>query len=371
MKASATIQHDYKKIPISDIKRNSQQLSKKTIDWDDVRQRICTILDNIVDATGKKYSDEEIGKFLFPRLGANSSTQSTVSRFRHPNNGKFSTGERKPTNDIKPDLEALARLSKLTDIPLEWFIWGDTPLSNVANKKSLQDYARLIFMNMRHDLGARYKLVGVIGNTTIPIDNSKIDKCTSFLIEIPIDYDFKQYNGRPCGGTINPGFQAQRDFVQCAYNIISTLEISAALAINDFKGKTIGNKIDSIIDNAIKDEVSNMKSIYIEKSRKIRALIDDTLEDNISNQIELLPVNPIINSDGYFQYPVDGAMWNEALREPFHLKNNDGENIHYTPLVMVEHHEDTQLQFAIDEVTEKKVLIGKRKTQTNRKPHTL
>ena len=67
-------------IDISEIDAKSKEI-EENINYDEVRDRIRQVLEKITDKKnrGKKVSQDTIGKYLFPHLGADSSTQSTMS----------------------------------------------------------------------------------------------------------------------------------------------------------------------------------------------------------------------------------------------------------------------------------------------------
>lgn len=136
-------------IDISEIDAKSKEI-EENINYDEVRDRIRQVLEKITDKKnrGKKVSQDTIGKYLFPHLGADSSTQSTMSRFV---NGNKKT---KNLSDNCPDIKALTRLSQLTGISTDWFLYGENSTEIDNKKKTLRDYARLLFIDMKNDLGA-------------------------------------------------------------------------------------------------------------------------------------------------------------------------------------------------------------------------
>ena len=153
-------------IDISEIDAKSKEI-EENINYDEVRDRIRQVLEKITDKKnrGKKVSQDTIGKYLFPHLGADSSTQSTMSRFV---NGNKKT---KNLSDNCPDIKALTRLSQLTGISTDWFLYGENSSGINNRKKTLRDYARLLFIDMKNDLGADIiDEVYTINNPYIRID---------------------------------------------------------------------------------------------------------------------------------------------------------------------------------------------------------
>lgn len=166
-----------REIDISEIDARSKGINKE-INYDEVRNRIRQVLDKITDKKnrGKKVSQDIIGKYLFPHLGADSSTQSTMSRFV---NGNKKT---KNLSDNCPDIKALTRLSQLTGISTDWFLYGEN-FSEIDNKKkTLRDYARLMLIDMKNDLGAKIMLVNCPPDC-VPIPTGKFPV---LRIEIPV-----------------------------------------------------------------------------------------------------------------------------------------------------------------------------------------
>ena len=166
-----------REIDISEIDARSKGINKE-INYDEVRDRIRQVLDKITDKKnrGKKVSQDTIGKYLFPHLGADSSTQSTMSRFV---NGNKNT---KNPSDNCPDIKALTRLSQLTGISTDWFLYGEN--SGGRNKeKTWRDYARLMFIDMHKDFGATFEGENCSGHDIEPIDP---DLPAFMIIKMPI-----------------------------------------------------------------------------------------------------------------------------------------------------------------------------------------
>ena len=128
-------------IDISDIEKKNDFI-QKNINYDDVRRRIRQVLDIITDKDNNKarVSQETIGKYLFPHLGADSSTQSTMSRFVN--------GNKNNKGDSCPDLKALGILSQLTGISLNWFLYGDST-ENTTDSGIIKahDLYRMLFID--------------------------------------------------------------------------------------------------------------------------------------------------------------------------------------------------------------------------------
>lgn len=145
---------ELRNIDISEIAARNKELNQE-INYDDVRDRIRQVLSKITDKTnkGKKVSQETMGRYLFPHLGAESSVQSTMSRFVNGNK------EAKISKGIAPDISALIRLSQLTGISTDWFLYGKEHDKMGSNKKTLQDWARLILIDMKRDFKANIELV--------------------------------------------------------------------------------------------------------------------------------------------------------------------------------------------------------------------
>lgn len=173
-----------REIDISEIDARSKGINKE-INYDEVRNRIRQVLDKITDKKnrGKKVSQDTIGKYLFPHLGADSSTQSTMSRFV---NGNKKT---KNLSDNCPDIKALTRLSQLTGISTDWFLYGENSSEIDNKKKTLRDYARLMLIDMKRDLNADIALVNC------PIDDLPVP--TGKFPVIRIDIPIKTYTNRP------------------------------------------------------------------------------------------------------------------------------------------------------------------------------
>ncbi len=164
-------------IDISEIDAKSKKIGEN-INYDEVRNRIRQVLDKITDKKnrGKKVSQDTIGKYLFPHLGADSSTQSTMSRFV---NGNKNT---KNPSDNCPDIKALIRLSQLTGISTDWFLYGEN--SGGRNKeKTWRDYARLMFIDMHKDFGAIFEGENCSGHDIEPVDP---DLPAFMIIKMPI-----------------------------------------------------------------------------------------------------------------------------------------------------------------------------------------
>ena len=164
-------------IDISEIDAKSKEI-EENINYDEVRDRIRQVLEKITDKKnrGKKVSQDTIGKYLFPHLGADSSTQSTMSRFV---NGNKKT---KNLSDNCPDIKALTRLSQLTGISTDWFLYGENSSGINNKKKTLRDYARLMLIDMKNDLGAKIMLVNCPPDC-VPIPTGKFPV---LRIEIPV-----------------------------------------------------------------------------------------------------------------------------------------------------------------------------------------
>lgn len=148
-------------IDISDIEKRNDSI-QKNINYDDVRRRIRQVLDIITDKKNNKahVSQETIGKYLFPHLGADSSTQSTMSRFVN--------GNKNNKGDSCPDLKALGILSQLTGISLNWFLYGNST-ENTTNSGIIKahDLYRMLFI----DLPTKY---GMEIEVTKPSDTDEI-----------------------------------------------------------------------------------------------------------------------------------------------------------------------------------------------------
>lgn len=166
-----------REIDISEIDARSKGINKE-INYDEVRNRIRQVLDKITDKKnrGKKVSQDTIGKYLFPHLGADSSTQSTMSRFV---NGNKKT---KNLSDNCPDIKALTRLSQLTGISTDWFLYGKNSSEIDNKKKTLRDYARLMLIDMKNDLGATFTFIDCPHGET-PIE---LDANPTIRIDIPL-----------------------------------------------------------------------------------------------------------------------------------------------------------------------------------------
>lgn len=138
-------------IDISEIDAKSKEIGEN-INYDEVRDRIRQVLEKITDKKnrGKKVSQETIGKYLFPYLGSESSTQSNMSRFINGNKG----AKHHKTETNCPSMNALIRLAQLTGISTDWFLYGKESTEIDNKKKTLRDYARLLFIDMKNDLGA-------------------------------------------------------------------------------------------------------------------------------------------------------------------------------------------------------------------------
>lgn len=140
-----------REIDISEIDAKSKEIGEN-INYDEVRDRIRQVLEKITDKKnrGKKVSQETIGKYLFPYLGSESSTQSNMSRFINGNKG----AKHHKTETNCPSMNALIRLAQLTGISTDWFLYGKESTEIDNKKKTLRDYARLLFIDMKNDLGA-------------------------------------------------------------------------------------------------------------------------------------------------------------------------------------------------------------------------
>lgn len=148
-------------IDISDIEKKNESI-QKNINYDDVRRRIRQVLDIITDKENNKAraSQETIGKYLFPHLGANSSTQSTMSRFVN--------GNKKAKGDICPDINALGKLSQLTGISLNWFLYGNSTENGTdSGIIKAHDLYRMLFI----DLPTKY---GMEIEVTKPIEQDDL-----------------------------------------------------------------------------------------------------------------------------------------------------------------------------------------------------
>ena len=175
-------------IDISEIDAKSKEI-EENINYDEVRDRIRQVLEKITDKKnrGKKVSQDTIGKYLFPHLGADSSTQSTMSRFV---NGNKKT---KNLSDNCPDIKALTRLSQLIGISTDWFLYGENSSGINNKKKTLRDYARLMLIDMKRDLNADIALVNC------PIDDLPVPtgKFPVIRIDIPIKTYTNYDDNRP------------------------------------------------------------------------------------------------------------------------------------------------------------------------------
>lgn len=139
-------------IDISDIEKKYNSI-QKNINYDDVRRRIKKVLATITDKENNKFrvSQETIGKYLFPHLGANSSTQSTMSRFVN--------GNKNVKGDSCPDLKALGILSQLTGISLNWFLYGNST-ENTTDSGIIKahDLYRTLFIDLPTKYGMEIEL---------------------------------------------------------------------------------------------------------------------------------------------------------------------------------------------------------------------
>ena len=172
-------------IDISDIEKKYNSI-QKNINYDDVRRRIKKVLDIITDKENNKFrvSQEDIGKYLFPHLGANSSTQSTMSRFVN--------GNKKAKGDSCPDINALGILSQITGISLDWFLYG------TSNKQATSDFGiikahdfyRMLFIDLPTKYGMEIEITEPIANGT-----DEVSICFSerpqISINLPIDSEQK------------------------------------------------------------------------------------------------------------------------------------------------------------------------------------
>lgn len=142
-------------IDISDIEKRYNSI-QKNINYDDVRIRIKKVLATITDKDNNKAraSQETIGKYLFPHLGADSSTQSTMSRFVN--------GNKNAKGDSCPDINALGKLSQLTGIPLNWFLYGDSN-ENTTNSDTIKahDLYRMLFIDLPTKYGVKLELTKI------------------------------------------------------------------------------------------------------------------------------------------------------------------------------------------------------------------
>lgn len=200
-------------IDISEIDAKSKEI-EENINYDEVRDRIRQVLDKITDKKnrGKKVSQDTIGKYLFPHLGADSSTQSTMSRFV---NGNKKT---KNPSDNCPDIKALTRLSQLTGISTDWFLYGENSSGINNKKKTLRDYARLMFIDMKNDLGATFTTV------ECPTDNLPFNINSSPTIRIDIPLRVSLINDTFDNGPVNCKLIGQEtassDLLKAVYQII-------------------------------------------------------------------------------------------------------------------------------------------------------
>ena len=300
----------------------------------EIRGRIKMVVNNITDRVnnGKRVTRKKIGLLLFPEINDYDVLNTAMSNLVNGAPGK------KPDNFSFRNFNALFRLSYLTNIPVDWFIWGNDPLVNIANKKSIQDYARLIFVNMRKDLGARYAIPGIVGDINIPVEPRNIKKCHSFLIEIPIDYSNYSPGSASHPGIINPSYQAQRDFIQCAYNIINDLKRAEIFNSHDGLSNTIEtNKVNEELENDIITNVASMEKTYWKSHHEMMHNIDNAIEISIGRSISALPLEKIIFKDGNFQYSSDGFLSDISLREPFRLQYGDKKGLLNDELVKFEH----------------------------------
>lgn len=111
------------------------------------------MLDIITDKKNNKahVSQETIGKYLFPHLGADSSTQSTMSRFVN--------GNKNAKGDSCPDINALGKLSQLTGISLSWFLYGDsTENTTDSGMIKAHDLYRMLFIDLPTKYGMKIEL---------------------------------------------------------------------------------------------------------------------------------------------------------------------------------------------------------------------
>ncbi|WP_306508677.1 hypothetical protein [Dialister invisus] len=168
-----------REIDISEIDAKSKEI-RENINYDEVRNRIRQVLDKITDKKnrGKKVSQETIGKYLFPYLGSESSTQSNMSRFINGNKG----AKHHKTETNCPSMNALIRLAQLTGISTDWFLYGEESTEIDNKKKTLRDYARLMLIDMKNDLGAKIMLVNCPPDC-VPIPTGKFPV---LRIEIPV-----------------------------------------------------------------------------------------------------------------------------------------------------------------------------------------
>lgn len=168
-------------IDISDIEKKYNSI-QKNINYDDVRRRIKKVLNIITDKGNNKarVSQETIGKYLFPHLGANSSTQSTMSRFVN--------GNKNAKGDSCPDINALGKLSQLTGISLDWFLYGNST-ENTTDSGIIKahDLYRMLFIDLPRKYGAKMAVTKPIepGNTPIP-DNLCFVDDPQIKISLPI-----------------------------------------------------------------------------------------------------------------------------------------------------------------------------------------
>lgn len=167
-------------IDISDIEKKYNSI-QKNINYDDVRIRIKKVLDMITDRGNNKFrvSQETIGKYLFPHLGANSSTQSTMSRFVN--------GNKNAKGDSCPDINALGKLSQLTGISLDWFLYGDST-ENTTNSDTIKahDLYRTLFIDLPTKYGMEIEVPEPIANGTDGVSICFHER-PQISINLPID----------------------------------------------------------------------------------------------------------------------------------------------------------------------------------------
>lgn len=224
-----------KGIDISDIEKKYNSI-QKNINYDDVRIRIKKVLATITDKNNNKAraSQETIGKYLFPHLGADSSTQSTMSRFVN--------GNKNAKGDSCPDINALGKLSQLTGIPLNWFLYGDST-ENTTDSGIIKahDLYRMLFIDLPTKYGVKLELTKIATHIDCLPDYSRPKKLHSFifnekpylLLKLPLfcETDSPRFNGKD-SYSIDSDFFSY-DLLNLAKKVIPAQELSDPTSGNE------------------------------------------------------------------------------------------------------------------------------------------